>query len=99
MLHCHLGRFFNKLDNDTPQRDYLPLTMATPGEWLTLVKITAGNGLRHRLTEMGLTPGIEFQVLRSGGGPLVLAVHDSRLAVGRGTAHKILVKSLEHDRG
>ena len=99
MQHCHLGRFFNKPDNHIPQRDCLPLTMATPGEWLRLVKITAGNGLRHRLTEMGLIPGVEFQVVQSEGGPLVLAVHDSRLAVGRGTAHKIMVKILEHECG
>ena len=73
----------------------LPLSMATPGERLTLVDITAGDGLRHRLTELGLTPGVEFHVVRSAGGPLLLAVHDSRLAIGRGMAHKILVATQE----
>ena len=77
----------------------LPLTMAVPGERLTLVDITAKNGLRHRLTELGLTPGVEFEVLQSTGGPLLLAIHNSRLAVGRGMAQKILVKIKEpnHD--
>jgi Fe2+ transport system protein FeoA len=75
----------------------LPLTMAAPGERLTLVEITAKNGLRHRLTELGLTPGVEFEVLQSQGGPLLLAIHNSRLAVGRGMAHKILVKIKEHN--
>lgn len=71
--------------------------MATPGERLTLVEITAKNGLRHRLTELGLTPGVEFQVLQSQGGPLLLAIHNSRLALGRGMAQKILVKIKEHN--
>ena len=75
----------------------LPLTMAAPGKRLTLVDITAKNGLRRRLTELGLTPGVEFQVLQSQGGPLLLAIHDSRLAVGRGMAQQILVKIREHD--
>jgi Fe2+ transport system protein FeoA len=71
--------------------------MAAPGERLTLVEITAKNGLRHRLTELGLTPGVEFQVLQSQGGPLLLAIHNSRLALGRGMAQKILVKIKEHN--
>ena len=75
----------------------LPLTMAAPGERLTLVDITAKNGLRHRLTELGLTPGVEFQVLQSQGGPLLLAIHDSRLAVGREMAQQIWVKIRERN--
>lgn len=75
----------------------LPLSMAAPGERLMLVEIMAGKGLRHRLTELGLTPGVEFQVLQSEGGPLLLAIHNSRLAIGRGMAQKILVKIKESD--
>lgn len=75
----------------------LPLTMATPGERVTLIEINGKTGLRHRLTEMGLTPGVEFHVLQSEGGPLLLAIHDSRLAVGRGMAQKILVRPKEQN--
>ncbi len=78
-----------------PPAGSLPLTMATPGVTLTLVEIASNNGLRHRLTELGLTPGVDFRVLQSEGGPLLLAVHNSRLAIGRGMAHKILVKIKE----
>jgi Fe2+ transport system protein FeoA len=70
-----------------------PLSMVAPGQPVKLIEIAAGHRLRRRLTELGLTPGVELKVMRDEGGPLLLAVHDSRLALGRGMAHKILVQS------
>ena len=75
------------------QNDNLPLTMVKVGQRVKLVDITAGRRLRHRLTELGLTPGVELKVMQDKGGPLLLAVHDTRLALGRGMAHKIIVQS------
>jgi len=68
--------------------------MISPGERVTLVEVTAGHGARHRLTVLGLNPGGALSVVQDDGGPLLLAVHDSRLALGRGMAHKIMVKPL-----
>lgn len=70
----------------------LPLSMVGTGQTVKLVEITAGTKLRRRLTELGLTPGVELQVMQDQGGPLLLCVYNSRLAVGRGMAHKILVE-------
>lgn len=97
MRNGHHRHPFKKCRRHTSYMGCLPLTMAAPGEWLTLVEIIAKNGLRHRLTELGLIPGVEFQVLQSQGGPLLLAIHNSRLALGRGMAQKILVKIKEHN--
>ncbi|GAB4430364.1 MAG: ferrous iron transport protein A [Anaerolineae bacterium] len=69
----------------------LPLSMVSPGTPVKLIGIAAGRKLRHRLTELGLTPGVELQVMQDQGGPLLVAVYGSRLALGRGTAHKIMV--------
>lgn len=55
----------------------------------------SGN-LSRRLAELGLTPGVEFDVLQDGGGPVLIAVRDSRLALGRSAASRILV---EYDEG
>ena len=66
--------------------------MAVRGQLVRLTKIMAGRKLTHRLTELGLTPGVNFEVLHDHGGPLLLAVRDSRLALGRGMASKILVE-------
>jgi len=48
--------------------------------------------LCRRLAELGLTPGVEFEVLQRGNGPIILAIRNSRLALGRGTAEQILVE-------
>ena len=57
-----------------------------------LLKINAGEGLAGRLSALGLTPGVELTVIQDAGGPLLLSVRDSRLAVGRGLAQKIVVE-------
>ena len=75
------------------QNGNLPLTMVAPGERVKLVGITAGHRLRRRLTELGLTPGVELKVMQGQGGPLLLAIQDTRLALGRGMAHKIIVQA------
>ena len=69
----------------------LPLTMISPGQTVKLVEISTGRKLKHRLTELGLTPGVELQVMQDQGGPLLLSVYNSRLALGRGMANKIMV--------
>ena len=76
-----------------PENSSFPLTMAVRGQLVRLIKIMAGRKLTHRLTELGLTPGVHFEVLHDHGGPLLLAVRDSRLALGRGMASKILVEA------
>jgi Fe2+ transport system protein FeoA len=71
----------------------IPLTSLEPGRRGRLVRIEGGHQVVHRLSELGLTPGVEIEVLRrNGGGPLLLAVRDTRLAIGRGMADKVLVE-------
>lgn len=72
----------------------LPLAMVGIGERVRLVTIASGQQLSHRLTEMGLTPGVEMEVMQDEGGTLLLAVRDTRLVLGRGMAHKIMVEAL-----
>ena len=72
----------------------LPLAMASPGEEVQLVAIHGGQRMRKRLADLGLNMGMTVRIMhRNDDGPLILAVKDSRLAVGRGMAHKILVQS------
>ncbi len=68
--------------------------MVPPGQRVKLVDIAAGRALTHRLIELGLTPGTEVQVMQQSGGPMMLAVRDTRLAVGRGVANKITVQEI-----
>ena len=69
----------------------LPLTMAAAGQPLRLVEIRAGHELTHRLAELGLTRGVELKVVQDAGGPLLVSVRGSRIAIGRGMAHKLMV--------
>lgn len=79
---------------EAPAATTMPLAMATAGQLLQLVDIQAGHKLTLRLAEMGLTRGVTLQVVQDGGGPLLVAVRGSRVAIGRGMAHKIQVKPI-----
>ncbi len=53
-----------------------------------------GSGVR--LEDMGIRPGKEVEMLNNGGaGALLVKVDDSRIAVGRGVAMKIMVRRQE----
>jgi Fe2+ transport system protein FeoA len=70
----------------------MPLSMVQPGESVQVVGIRAGWGLRRRLAEMGLTAGVTVRVMnRQRHGPVVLDLRGTRLALGHGVAHKIMV--------
>ena len=74
-----------------PHDQDIPLTHLPVGRPAQLVKIKGGREMTHRLVEMGLTPGVEIKVLQDSGGPLLLAVRDSRIALGRGMAFRVRV--------
>ena len=71
----------------------MPLAMARPGEPVTVTGVRAGWGLRRRLADMGLTPGVRIRVINSQmPGPVLIDLRGSRVGLGRGVAQKILVK-------
>jgi len=66
------------------------------GAEATVVALSGGRGFRHRLVSMGLNIGCGVKVLRgsaAGGGPTLLAVGQTRLAIGHGMAERILVST------
>jgi ferrous iron transport protein A len=71
----------------------MPLTIAPRGKEVTLITVYGGRGIRMRLHSLGLIPGVKLRVLNNNGaGPLMVAVMDSRVALGWGMAHKIMVE-------
>ena len=71
----------------------MPLSMTRPGEEVLLVGINAGFGLRKKLADMGLSPGVPLRIVHSQlPGPIIIEVRGSRLALGRGMAQRIMVK-------
>lgn len=59
---------------------------------LIVTAVNAGRTAQARLTSMGVLPGEKLTVLRNdNGGPLVLEVKGTRIAIGRGLCEKVMV--------
>jgi len=63
----------------------------------TVIEIQGGAGLRQRLGQMGIHPGDRITVVRYGAlrGPILVEVHGSQVALGRGIASKVVVEEME----
>jgi len=74
------------------QKQPRPLSTVQAGQTVKLVSINAGHGLNSRLASMGLLPNVEITVVNNTHpGPFVISVKDSKMMLGRGMAHKIMV--------
>lgn len=70
----------------------LPLTMAGLSQPLKLTQIQGNPRLSRRLADLGLTPGVEMKVVQNQNDCVILGVRDSRIVLGQGMAHKIMVE-------
>ena len=69
----------------------MPLTMARPGETVTIRKITGRDEVRQHLAELGFVVGEEVRVVSEIGGNLILSIKDSRIALDKTMAMRIMV--------
>lgn len=69
----------------------MPLVMAKPGETLTIRKVTGKDEVRQHLAELGFVVDGEVTVISELGGSLILQVKESRIALDKGMASRILV--------
>lgn len=69
----------------------MPLTMARPGETVTIRKITGKDEVRQHLAELGFVVDSEVTVVSEIGGNLILQVKESRIALDRTMANRIMV--------
>ncbi len=77
-------------------KERLALSSLPPGKPARVVGLMSGNGAAERLAVLGVTPGAEISVLRSGsGGPILVSICGTRLALGRGEADSVLVLPLD----
>ena len=62
-----------------------------------VIDIQGGQGIRKRLGQMGIHAGDIITMLRYGAlrGPILIEVHDSQVALGRGIASRIIVEEVE----
>ncbi len=68
----------------------MPLAMAQPGETVTIRKITGKDEVRQHLAELGFVVDTQVTVVSRIAGNLILQVRDSRVALDRTMANRIM---------
>ena len=69
----------------------VPLIMADPGEENVIRRIGGSPEMKKHLEDMGFTAGSAVTVMNAIGGNLIVKVKESRVAVSREMAAKIMV--------
>ena len=69
----------------------MPLSMAGRGEQLTIRKITGKDEVRQHLAELGFVVGSTVTVVNEISGNLILQVKQSRIALDKTMANRIMV--------
>ena len=69
----------------------MPLTMARPGETVTIRKITGRDEVRQHLAELGFVVNSDVTVVSQLAGNLILQVKDSRGALDKTMANLIMI--------
>ena len=69
----------------------MPLTMATTGETVTIRKITGRDEVRQHLAELGFVVDSDVTVVNEVAGNLILQVKDSRIALDRTMANRVMI--------
>jgi ferrous iron transport protein A len=69
----------------------IPLTMAKSGETVTIQKISGKDEIRQHLAELGFVVGGEVTVVSEIAGNLILQVKDSRIALDKTMANRIMI--------
>ncbi len=69
----------------------MPLAMAEVGETNTIKKISGRDEVRRHLAELGFVVGEEVHLVSRLGGNLILSVKDSRVALDKSMALRIMI--------
>lgn len=69
----------------------IPLSFANKGEVNRVVRIGGKDEVRRHLSNLGLVEGSEVVVVSELAGNLIISVKDSRVAIGKDMATRIVV--------
>jgi ferrous iron transport protein A len=69
----------------------MPITMANAGDRVIIKEITGSDEIRQHLAELGFVVDSDVTVVSEIDGNLILQVKDSRIAIGKSMANRILV--------
>ena len=69
----------------------MPLVLADPGEEAIIKKVGGSPEMKKHLEDMGFTAGGAVTVMNTIGGNLIVKIKESRVAISREMASKIMV--------
>ena len=69
----------------------MPLSMVKNGEPYIIGRVGGKEDTRRFLESLGFVTGTEVTVVSAAGGNLIVNVKDSRVAIGRDMANKVMV--------
>ncbi len=69
----------------------MPLTMAKEGETVTIMRVGGKGEIRRHLEAMGFVPGARVSLVTVNNGNVIVSVKESRVAVSREMANKIMI--------
>ena len=69
----------------------MPLTMAPPGQTVTVRKLTGRDEVHARLAELGFVAGGDVTVVSEIAGNLIVQVKNSRVALDKSMAMRIMI--------
>lgn len=85
-----LAKEFLKANNER-RVDMMPLSMVKNGEPYIIGRVGGKEDTRRFLESLGFVAGTEVTVVSAAGGNLIVNVKDSRVAIGRDMANKVMV--------
>lgn len=72
-------------------KSMIPITMMNPGDRVRIKKITGSDKVRQHLSELGCVVDGDITIISRMGGNVIIQVKDSRVALDRSMANRILV--------
>jgi len=69
----------------------MPLILATKGNEMNIKKITGNDETKKFLNSLGFVAGEKVKIISELGGNLIINVKDSRVALDKGMASRIIV--------
>lgn len=72
----------------------MPLSMAEAGKTVVVVRVGGAPATKQRLSDLGFVEGAQIDVIQAQSGNMIVKVKDSKLAVTKEMANKIVVNPL-----
>lgn len=72
----------------------MPLSMVEVGQKVSVMRVGGTPAIKQRLADLGFVDGTQIDIIQSQDGNMIIKVKDSKLAITKEMANKIVVKPL-----